>query len=263
MLSTCKGWLKASLPDPLINKLRKFKKKLRNISYYEFVQGPLTYNQDGLATRHNCDFMKDKLFMESYKLGENTGSWRGASIHWRAFILCWAANWSKKLEGDYVECGVNKGGFSRMVMNCIDFKNLDKSFYLLDTYCGLCEEYITEEEKKYGISPGVFEECYEGVIKTFKDFPNVEIIRGAIPGTLPLVKAEKVCYLSIDMNCAEPEIASAEFFWDKLVRGAIIVIDDYGWQKHFVQKIAWDDFANRKNVQVLPLPTGQGLIFKP
>jgi O-methyltransferase len=77
------------------------------------------------------------------------------------------------------------------------------------------------------------------------------------------VRAEKVCYLSIDMNCAEPEIAAAEFFWDKMVTGAAMILDDYGWLGQGVQKRAFDDFARRKRVPLLCLPTGQGLILKP
>ena len=65
------------------------------------------------------------------------------------------------------------------------------------------------------------------------------------------------------MNCAAPEIAAAEFFRDNLVSGAVIVLDDYGWKGYIEQKKAFDDFASRKGVQVLSLPTGQGLIFKP
>ena len=45
--------------------------------------------------------------------------------------------------------------------------------------------------------------------------------------------------------------------------GAAIVLDDYGWFKHIEQKRAFDDFASRRGVQVLSLPTGQGLILKP
>jgi hypothetical protein len=65
------------------------------------------------------------------------------------------------------------------------------------------------------------------------------------------------------MNCAAPEIAAAEYFWDKLVPGAVIVLDDYGWKIHYEQKEKFDRFAARKGVRVLALPTGQGLIFKP
>ena len=33
------------------------------------VQGPLAYNQDGLATQHNADFMRDPRFLEAYRHG--------------------------------------------------------------------------------------------------------------------------------------------------------------------------------------------------
>ncbi len=57
-------------------------------------------------------------------------------------------------------------------------------------------------------------ECYDEVRKTFLAF-NVRIIRGAVPETLSSVDSEKIAYLSIDMNCVEPEIAAAEFFGKK------------------------------------------------
>jgi len=88
-------------------------------------------------------------------------------------------------------------------------------------------------------------------------------VQGIIPGTLSQVTAEKVSYLSIDMNCVAPEIAAAEFFWDKLVSGAVMVLDDYGFELHEPQKRAFDAFAEKRGVQVLSMPTGQGLIFKP
>jgi len=157
---------------------------------------------------------------------------------------------------------VYKGGLALTVMHYINFKTLNQKFYLLDTFRGLSEKYILDEEKKLG-KPRVYEECFERVKETFKEFKNVVIIRGTVPDTLPQVKAEKIAYLSLDMNCTQPEIAAAEFFWDKLVSGAVIILDDYGWQGHIIQKQAFDKFALRKGVQVLSLPTSQGLIFKP
>jgi O-methyltransferase len=263
MITRFKNLLKNILPDSLVKKIGEIHYKLSLLTRYELVLGPLTYNQDGLATRHNCDFLNDTLFSQSYRLGRDTGSWGGTEVHWRAFVLCWAANKAKNMEGDFVECGVNKGGFSLMVMNYVDFRNLAKTFYLLDTYCGLSEDYITEEERKRGARGGIYSECYEQVKETFKKYDNMEIIRGTVPDTLPMVKSKKIAYLSIDMNCVIPEIAAAEYFWDKLVSGAIVILDDYGYAGHILQKLAFDEFAQKKQVQILQLPTGQGLIFKP
>jgi hypothetical protein len=65
------------------------------------------------------------------------------------------------------------------------------------------------------------------------------------------------------MNNVLPEIAAIEYFWDKLVQGGIVVLDDYGFTSHLQQKLAFDEFAKRVGVLILTLPTGQGLILKP
>jgi hypothetical protein len=65
------------------------------------------------------------------------------------------------------------------------------------------------------------------------------------------------------MNVVAPEIAAGTYFWDKLVTGGVIVLDDYGWKSHEEQQQAWDAFAADRNTSVLLLPTGQGLILKP
>jgi O-methyltransferase len=229
----------------------------------EKVIGPLTYNQDGLATRHNCDFIKEERFARAYKAGEETGSWGGATIHWRAFIACWAAQKGMSIEGDFVECGVNRGGLARTVLEYTALHQTSRKFYLLDTFNGLVERYITAEEKALGRRAGGHEECFDAVKITFSDYPNTVIIKGAIPETLSKVSASKIAYLSIDMNCTEPEIAAAEYFWDRLSSGAVMLLDDYGWGGHIMQKKAFDQFAVERGVLILALPTGQGLIIKP
>lgn len=226
------------------------------------IYGKATYNQDGLLTVHNADFMREPRFRAAYELGKATGSWDG-DLHWRAYVICWAADKARKLEGDYVECGVNRGGFSLTAMTYINFQELSKTFYLLDTFSGLDEALLTEAEKARGIKAGGYAPCYDDVVRTFKDYENVHIIKGTVPDTLPQVKAEKVCYLSIDMNSVRPEIAAVEYFWDKVVSGGVFVLDDYGWRRHIEQKHAFDEFARQKDVLILPLPTGQGLILKP
>ncbi len=223
-----------------------------------------TYDQDGLATVHNCDFMSDEAFIRAYEEGERLNSWFGTQVHWRVHTLFWAATRALQLEGDFVECGVHKGGFSRAIIEYVDFSKLtDRKFFLVDNFEGLAEDLVSEEEKRKGILEYPYTSNYESVAETFSDFRNVVIVKGNIPEVLNQVKTDAVSFLSIDLNCAAPEIAAVEYFWDRLVSGAAIVLDDYGWAKHIVQKHAFDDFARQKNVPILSLPTGQGLIIKP
>jgi O-methyltransferase len=149
---------------------------------------------------------------------------------------------------------------SRAVMEYIDFDKINKKFYLLDTYCGIPAEMTRASPDL----PFEYSECYEDVKQTFAQFTNVRVIRGIVPNTLSDVDSERIAYLSIDMNCAEPEIAAAEFFWDKISAGGVIILDDYCYSEEYkLQNEAFDEFARHRNVRVLALPTGQGLLFKP
>lgn len=227
------------------------------------IQGQFTFSEDGLYTFTNCDFINNERFIQAYNAGKATDSW-GRDIRWRSHVTAWAASHGAALDGDFVECGVNRGGSAMVAATYVDFRKLNKTFYLMDTYKGLDNSFVTAEEKAMGILNfnHMYSECYEAVQETFKDFTNVKIIRGTIPDTLPQVDVTKISYLSIDMNNKIPEIAAAEYFWDKLVSGAVIVLDDYGWNRHKEQKIAFDRFAAARGVEVLSLPTGQGLIIK-
>jgi len=227
--------------------------------------GPIVYDTDGLTTSNNCDFLKDPKFSGAYAVASKTNPWPGFTLQWRVYIVCWFANHVKDLDGDFIECGVNTGAYSRAVIEYTDFKATNKTFYLLDTFEGMPEHLVKEEEKKAGVNEYLgdhYKNVYDQVVETFRLF-NVKIIKGVVPDSLQQCAAQKIAYLSIDMNNAAPEIAAAEFFWDKLVKGAVMILDDYGFPMHIFQKRAFDEFALKKGVQILSLPTGQGIIFKP
>lgn len=253
--------------------LRKFgylnKEKLLQRNYV-LPKDQITYSNDLLYTFHNADFLKDPLFIESYNLGKETDGGtllKNYDIEWRIHVLCWAAKHAIHLDGDFVDCGVHTGIFAKAVVNYVGFNNYNKKYYLLDTFSGLDKKYSTEDElirnSAMGYDKEVPELLYKQVKQTFQDY-NVKIIKGPVPDTLISVDSDKICYLSIDMNCVEPEVAALEFFWDKMVSGGIIIFDDYGYANASNdQKYAHDKFAKSKGVEILSLPTCQGLLIKP
>jgi len=223
---------------------------------------PPAYQEDGFATIHNCDFIHDADFKRAYAAGERTGSWSGN--RWRAHVYAWVASQAFRLQGDFVECGVNKGGYARMLYEYLPLAQSPRKFFLMDTFNGFDDASITQAERDRGIPSAYgYTECFEQVRDTFAPFPNAVLVRGAIPSTLPQVPSERVAFLSIDMNCVEPEIAAAEWFWDRMVSGGFILLDDYGHPLHIAQKQAFDGFARTRGVKILQLPTEQALIMRP
>src|SRR5262245_57592373 len=118
-------------------------RKLRRAIHKQYVDSEgCTYRHDGLITFRAADFRHDPLFRAAYRLGAATGSWCGANVEWRAYVVCWAAARGKALQGDFVECGVNKGGYARAVTHYIGFKEMrERRLYLLDTFRGFPDEH--------------------------------------------------------------------------------------------------------------------------
>jgi O-methyltransferase len=190
----------------------------------------------------------------------------GTHHEWPVLVCCWAAWHATHLPGDFVECGTNTGIMSMAVCRYLEFDKIDKNFYLFDTYGGIPTEQLTDREKALGreeMSKSVYRDCYESTKANFAPYPRVHLVRGVVPDSLSTVRIDRVCYLSIDMNIMVPEIAALDYFWDRLSRGAPIILDDYAKAKFVDKKQAMDDFASHRDVKILNLPTGQGLLLKP
>jgi hypothetical protein len=233
---------------------------------------PVAYAQDGLISVHSHAFMHNPAFLEAYSRGVKAiGGTDTYQWHWRIHIGLWAASVASRLEGDFVECGVNRGFLSSAIMEYLDWNSLDRDFYLLDTYAGLDVRNMSNAGLKAGalqknaenLRSGFYVRRVDEVRANFAQWPRARIVEGAIPETLEQVPAKRIAYLHIDMNCAPPEVAALAYFWERLVAGAPVLLDDYAYLGYNEQKLAMDDFARGHGVAVCSLPTGQGLIIKP
>ena len=250
------------LKGSILTQIRHLIKKIPGIGklYYapQLMFMP-TLLEDGLSTVHNVEFLKDENFLKAYAAAEKQHS--GRDMKWRSHVAQWAGYQASLLDGDFVECGVNRAFLSTSVIESINFKSMkDKNFYLVDTYCGIVEDLLTDEDRAAHWNE--YPDVYDFVVDSFKDFDNVHVIKGAVPDILPSVPAEKVAYLSIDMNCVAPERAALEYFWPKMVTGGLIIIDDYLFRGHEAQKKSADEFAESVGARILSMPTGQGLLIK-
>ena len=260
--------LRALIPAPLQRGLGHVRDRLVSA-----ITRTPDYDHDGMRLHgKNTEFLRDPRFQAAYRAGmssghkicRHAGSSDDIHIEWRAHICCWAAWHAKQLPGDFVECGVNTGILSLAVCDFIDFNATGKRFLLFDTFRGIPEEQMLPSERQARIAENAayYAECYDRARQNFARFPRAVLVRGTVPDTLASAAVEEICYLHLDMNIAYPEVAAIEYFWDKLVRGAAVIWDDYGFVHYEAQKHAMDAFAARKGVRIATLPTGQGLLIK-
>ncbi len=228
------------------------------------------YIEDGLLSIHNHDFMFSPSFRKAYERGVVAAK-EDYRWHWRVHVGLWVAYSASKLKGDFIECGVNRGFLSSAIMEYLNWDSLDKTFYLMDTFAGLDERYVAADELAHGsleenmrrLRSGFYTTSVDSVRENFCEWKNVRLIVGSVPDTLDAVETNKVAYLHLDMNCAPPEVAAFKFFWDRLVPGAFVLLDDYAYRGHESQKAAMADAAATKDLKIVSLPTGQGLLMKP
>ena len=261
----------SSIAGYLRNFIRQIK-LVRKGNY--FITNDKSYVDDGLATNHVTDCLNDEKFVNAYNEGEKTGAIKNhpGDIHYRAYIACYFAKYCSRLDGDFVECGVGKGFFSKIIVSYLNFEKINKFFFLFDTFEGIpihqgkdCEIAMMNLMNKIHYHDFSRKEgnYYNHVCKTFLNYPNVKIIKGIVPESLKDISINKVSYFSVDMNNAFAEIEAIKFFWNKIVSYGIVLLDDYAFGEEFAeQKKCWDKFAKDKNLEILTLPTGQGLIIK-
>lgn len=213
------------------------------------------YKGDGFGTRgKSLKFMDDPAFARAWEetaaacqagTGEET-----PDIRWRAHIAVWAARRGLALEGDFVDCGVFMGVLAQSVCRLTDFASSGKTYWLFDTWSGVPEEGLSGGDLAVARARNAENyhkrDVYGDARRVFSAWPACKLVRGVLPGSLDLAKIGKIAYLSVDLNNSVAEKGCIEALWDRLVPGAIVLIDDYCWSAHRDQQDMWDAFAASK-----------------
>ena len=171
------------------------------------------------------------------------------------------------IDGDFVECGVWKGGNLILLQNLMhEFKNLERKIIGFDTFEGMTEPSqfdvnlknqaaikLLNQEKKIENDVKENNWCfssYDSVLKNFKDNTrsnNLVLIKGDVKETLNEDKnlPKKISILRLDTDFYESTKIELEKLYPLLSKNGILIIDDYGhWQG---AKKAVDEYFSKTN----------------
>lgn len=200
-------------------------------------------------------WLDDTDFLNYYKSIMDPGNWHSYD---RKYTLQNLVRSVVGLKGDIAEAGVYKGA-SAYLMCKENLGQHESKIYLFDSFQGLPKP--KSADGNYW-KEGVFSTPVSELATTLKEFNNYVVCAGWIPSRYNEIEDKKFKFVHIDVDLFDPTFDSISFFYDRVVPGGMILLDDYGFYSCPGAKKAVDKFMVDKVEKLINLTTGQGLIIK-
>jgi hypothetical protein len=150
------------------------------------------------------------------------------------------------VEGDFVECGVWKGGNLILCGLMVKELQLDRRIWGFDTFEGMSmptddDFVIGRQDKAYarwatrqklGFNDWSYA-SYEEVERNVRNeagIDNITLVKGKVEDTLDRTEniPDKIAILRLDTDWYESTRKELEVLYPRLVRGGVLIVDDYG-----------------------------------
>ena len=173
-----------------------------------------------------------------------------------------------RIPGDFVECGVWRGGASIVAQKLFTYHgDLDRRFFMYDTFAGMTEPADVDREastdtlaidlKPKPDSSGVgwcecsIEDVKKNIVDQGADLSSFVFVKGDICETLLETVPERCALLRLDTDWYESTKLEMEILYPKLVLGGVLHVDDYGhWQG---ARKAVDEYFSKPERSEIPL----------
>lgn len=236
-------------------------KKFGEILHYLFANYS-TFAGDCLITfDRSLTFFEDEKFMQTLL---NHPEPIAQCLAWRLHTACWAAKRALLLPGDFVECGTENAVTATQLVNYLDFQQVDKQFYLYDTFGGIPDNYVEKSNiARFDINhyDKNSEVNYNKICDRFAAYKNIHITKGEVPASFNVICPEKIAFLHLDLCNYPSEYDALELLLPRMVPGGIVLFQGFGFAAYEIYKIKDAKYLTERNLSILELPTGQGLLI--
>jgi len=206
---------------------------------------------DMLVWFRNLGFLSDEEFVDACRPYADDALIR-ARI-WRVYTLCWAARSCLGLAGDFVDVGCYDGKTVEIIMRYADFASTRHSYFLYDLF-----DDPPAESRKALHGPQLAEQVRARV----QPLGRTRVIAGRLPEAFAEAMPDRIAFAQIDLNDAQAELACLAPVLERMVPGALLVLDDYGFVRYRESHQREKAYFRALGETVLELPTGQGLFIK-
>lgn len=214
----------------------------------KLLHGLDPWQTDNLITfARNLSFLQDAQLMQA--VTDHANHDYDKAIIWRTHVLTWAGTNALTVEGDFVECGTHLGYSVSVLCDYLNLQDAGRDYWCYDLFEGKAYEHFDLGNK----------EPIEFLRKRFSQQPYVHLVKGSVPESFANGAPQRVAFLHLDLNSATAERGALEYLLPKMSKGAMVVLDDYGWKHYRAQKIVADEILGALHIPIMELPTGQGL----
>lgn len=170
------------------------------------------------------------------------------------------------MNGEVAECGCWRGLSAYQIAYKMAKRGFQNRFIIFDSFEGLSD--FEEADIPLG---GIKDQearkkefaCGEDIVRNnLKDFNFIDYKKGWIPERFPETSDRSFGFVHIDVDMYQPILDALGFFYPRMLKGGIIVLDDYGFTYFPGAKKATDEFMKDKNDFFLALASGQAFIIK-
>lgn len=169
----------------------------------------------------------------------------------RMFALYQAVRYviAAEIPGDFVECGVWRGGSSMMAALAATEAGDPRQMWLYDTYEGMTPpsdrdrnslgKMATEVLDVSAREPGArntwayatIEDVKANMTTTGYPASLLRYVKGPVEQTIPAQAPDRISLLRLDTDWYESTKHELEHLWPRLAPGGVLIIDDYGhWE---------------------------------
>jgi O-methyltransferase len=175
---------------------------------------------------------------------------------------------ANRIPGAFVECGVWRGGSAMAMAYALrDCGEMDRPLWLFDTFEGMTDPSPADVELCSGRSASSLlhvakkdgqrniwcdasmEEVANNLRRTGFSMNQVQLVKGDVLDTLQLRVPEQISVLRLDTDWYESTKVELEVLYQRLQRGGICIVDDYGYWGG--SKKAVDEYLAINNFHVL------------
>jgi hypothetical protein len=196
--------------------------------------------------------------------------------HTRLWALIVATRYvaDHRIPGDYVECGVWRGGSTQAAALALMGRgDTDRHLHLFDTFEGMPPP--TDKDRHFGGRPAAamleesdrsssvwavagLEDVRDGMSRIGYPADRIHFHPGLVEETIPEQAPERIAILRLDTDWYESTRHELEHLYDRVPSGGVIVLDDYGYWQGAGEAV--DEFLASTGARLLLVPMASGRI---